>query len=91
MVILSYAEHPMTPYDCIAKGRASTLTERSASHQHFPDLCELLDEPVAGHGVRRPGRLSNCRLVQRRAVRRRHRSAAEDADIETVLAASKLD
>ena len=35
----------MTPYEFIAKWRASTLTERSASHQHFLDLCELLDEP----------------------------------------------
>ena len=35
----------MTPYEFIAKWHASTLTERSASHQHFLDLCELLDEP----------------------------------------------
>ena len=35
----------MTPHAFIAKWRASTLTERSASHQHFLDLCELLDEP----------------------------------------------
>jgi hypothetical protein len=35
----------MTPYEFIDKWRASTLTERSASHQHFLDLCELLDEP----------------------------------------------
>ena len=35
----------MTPHEFIAKWRASTLTERSASHQHFLDLCELLDEP----------------------------------------------
>ena len=35
----------MTPYAFIDKWRASTLTERSASHQHFLDLCELLDEP----------------------------------------------
>ena len=35
----------MTPYEFINKWRASTLTERSASHQHFLDLCELLDEP----------------------------------------------
>ena len=35
----------MTPYEFISKWRASTLTERSASQQHFLDLCELLDEP----------------------------------------------
>ncbi len=35
----------MTPYEFIKKWRASTLTERSASQQHFLDLCELLDEP----------------------------------------------
>ena len=35
----------MTLYEFISKWRASTLTERSASQQHFLDLCELLDEP----------------------------------------------
>ena len=35
----------MTPYEFIDKWRASTLTERSASQQHFLDLCELLGEP----------------------------------------------
>ncbi len=35
----------MTPYEFIRKWRASTLTERSASQQHFLDLCELLGEP----------------------------------------------
>ena len=35
----------MTPNEFIAKWRASTLTERSASQQHFLDLCELLGEP----------------------------------------------
>ncbi|MDE2773186.1 MAG: class I SAM-dependent DNA methyltransferase, partial [Gemmatimonadota bacterium] len=35
----------MTPYEFITKWRASTLTERSASQQHFLDLCELLQEP----------------------------------------------
>ena len=35
----------MTPYEFIDKWRASTLTERSASQQHFLDLCDLLDEP----------------------------------------------
>jgi len=35
----------MTPEAFIAKWRGSTLTERSASHQHFLDLCELLEVP----------------------------------------------
>ena len=35
----------MTPYDFIDKWRASTLTERGGSQQHFLDLCELLGEP----------------------------------------------
>ena len=35
----------MTPYEFINKWRESTLTERSASQQHFLDLCELLGEP----------------------------------------------
>ncbi len=35
----------MTPYEFIDKWQASTLTERSASQQHFLDLCELLGEP----------------------------------------------
>ena len=35
----------MQPYEFINKWRASTLTERSASQQHFLDLCELLDVP----------------------------------------------
>ncbi len=35
----------MTPYEFINKWRASTLTERQASQQHFLDLCELLGEP----------------------------------------------
>ena len=35
----------MTPYEFIDKWRASTLTERQASQQHFLDLCELLGEP----------------------------------------------
>ena len=35
----------MTPERFIQIWQASKLTERSASHQHFLDLCELLDEP----------------------------------------------
>ncbi len=34
----------MTPDAFIKKWKASTLTERAASHSHFLDLCALLDE-----------------------------------------------
>ena len=37
---------PMTPGAFIAKWRASELKERSASQEHFIDLCRLLDEPT---------------------------------------------
>ena len=36
----------MTPHAFIAKWRASELKERSASQEHFLDLCRLLDEPT---------------------------------------------
>ena len=36
----------MTPHEFIAKWRASALKERSASQEHFIDLCQLLDEPT---------------------------------------------
>ena len=36
----------MTPYDFITKWRASALKERSASQEHFIDLCRLLGEPT---------------------------------------------
>ena len=36
----------MTPAAFIAKWRASTLKERSASQEHFLDLCRLLGEPT---------------------------------------------
>ncbi|MGH6990257.1 MAG: hypothetical protein ACREE3_10210, partial [Stellaceae bacterium] len=35
----------MTPEEFIKKWRGSTLTERSASQQHFLDLCDLLEVP----------------------------------------------
>lgn len=35
----------MTPQEFIAKWQRSTLSERSASQQHFLDLCELLQQP----------------------------------------------
>ena len=37
---------PMTPGAFIAKWRAAELKERSASQEHFIDLCRLLDEPT---------------------------------------------
>ena len=37
---------PMTPHEFIAKWRASELKERSASQEHFIDLCRLLGEPT---------------------------------------------
>ena len=46
---------------------------------------------VPGDGSRRPGRLRDGRVVQRRTVRRRRDSAAEQSDIDAVLAASNLD
>ena len=36
----------MTPYEFITKWRASSLKERSASQEHFIDLCRLLGEPT---------------------------------------------
>jgi hypothetical protein len=34
----------MTPSAFIKKWKASNLKERSAAHEHFIDLCRLLDE-----------------------------------------------
>ena len=36
----------MTPSAFIKKWTASTLKERSAAHEHFIDLCGVLDEPT---------------------------------------------
>ena len=36
----------MTPEEFIVKWRAAQLKERSAAHEHFIDLCRLLDEPT---------------------------------------------
>ncbi len=36
----------MTPYEFIAKWRASKLKESSASQEHFIDLCRMLGEPT---------------------------------------------
>ena len=36
----------MTPHEFISKWRASALKERSASQEHFIDLCRLLGEPT---------------------------------------------
>ena len=40
------ADETVTPATFIAKWSASTLKERSASQEHFLDLCRLLDEPT---------------------------------------------
>ncbi len=40
----------MTPGEFIAKWRASELKERSASQEHFIDLCRLLGEPTPAEG-----------------------------------------
>jgi hypothetical protein len=37
----------MIPPAFIKKWKASNLKERSAAHEHFIDLCRLLDEAVA--------------------------------------------
>ncbi|HSU06493.1 MAG TPA: hypothetical protein VLI93_13045 [Acetobacteraceae bacterium] len=37
----------MTPAEFITKWQASTRNERAACHEHFIDLCRLLDEPTA--------------------------------------------
>jgi hypothetical protein len=36
----------MTPSAFIKKWKASNLEELSAAHEHFIDLCRLLDEPT---------------------------------------------
>jgi hypothetical protein len=36
----------MTPSAFIRKWKASNLKERSAAHEHFIDLCRLLEEPT---------------------------------------------
>ena len=36
----------MTPETFIAKWQANTRNERAACHEHFIDLCALLDEPT---------------------------------------------
>ena len=44
--VLIVAAGAMTPGEFIAKWRASELKERSASQEHFIDLCRLLGEPT---------------------------------------------
>ena len=44
--VLVIAGGVMTPGEFIAKWRASELKERSASQEHFIDLCRLLGEPT---------------------------------------------
>jgi hypothetical protein len=42
---LRYA-FPMTSQEFVAKWKRSKLTERSGSHEHFLDLCALLNQPT---------------------------------------------
>jgi len=53
----------MTPGKFVTKWRASELKERSASQEHFIDLCCLLDEPTpARHGVPPRGDIGACAM-----------------------------
>ena len=36
-------ERTVTPEEFIARWRGTTRTERSASHEHFRDLCDMLE------------------------------------------------
>ncbi len=36
----------MTPEQFVEKWKGATLSERAASHEHFLDLCNLLNEPT---------------------------------------------
>lgn len=36
----------MTPEQFVEKGPRAHFTERAASHEHFLDLCHLLDQPT---------------------------------------------
>jgi hypothetical protein len=37
----------MTPQEFIAKWKRSRLSEQSGSHEHFLDLCALLNQPTS--------------------------------------------
>ncbi len=43
---------PMTPQQFITKWQRVQLSERSASQQHFLDLCELLERPSPPRPIR---------------------------------------
>ena len=45
--MLGEGQGARTPAAFIKKWKASNLKERSATHEHFIDLCRLLDEAVA--------------------------------------------
>ena len=53
----------MTPGEFIAKWRASELKERSASQEHFIDLCRLLGEPTPAEA----GPTGDCYCFERGA------------------------
>ena len=52
----------MTPYEFISKWRASALKERSASQEHFIDLCRLLGEPTPAEADP-TGETSSCAVL----------------------------
>ena len=58
----------MTPYEFIDKWRAAKLKERSASQEHFIDLCRLLRQPTPARTDRpRASAASPGACKQRRA------------------------
>jgi hypothetical protein len=36
----------LSPQECVAKWRSTTLKERSAAQEHFIDLCRLVGHPT---------------------------------------------
>jgi hypothetical protein len=42
----------MTPEQLVEKWKGATLSERAASHEHFLDLCRLLDQPTPAQSDR---------------------------------------
>ena len=61
----------MTPHEFIAKWRAAELKERSASQEHFIDLCRLLGEPTPAEAD--PSGEAYCFRARRAQGHRRRR------------------
>ena len=51
MAALPPPEKVVTPQKFIAKWQRVQLSERSACHQHFLDLCDLLGQPKPADGA----------------------------------------